>query len=265
MLRQWTRRLCVRLHLNISGGAPLRSGVKRLAPMKLAKSFKLVSTLILLIGLSGCSTPRAEVRPPEKDQDHPEADVPSRRFFVTSTPEMVESASHMPGSQGYLSGHWGAPWEGVRMSIQLPKEVFTNGEPIVACVMMRNTSYKVRATEVSWGHPEKDTRFIMMRGQERLLGEDDPKPGESFEQRLKYIRSGSASFEPLLPQTQYPFFRDLSKVFDLRIPGTYSVQAIRHVSAYNDALNHPGYIRGSATNLLSGIATFRIVAPGYSK
>jgi hypothetical protein len=239
--------------------------VKCFAPMELSRALKLVWTVILVLGLSACSTPRARDRPREEGRDVPERHIPSRGVFMTITPEMVEQASHMPENQGYLSGHWGAPWEGVRLSIELPKEVFTNGEPILACIMMRNASYKVRATLVSWGQPEKDTKLIMMRGHERLLGEDDPKPGESFQRRLKYLRNGSASLQPLLPGTQYPFFRDLSKVFDLQVPGTYSVQAMREVSAYNDAPNHPGYIRGSGTNLLSGIATFRIVEPGDSK
>lgn len=231
----------------------------------LSRACKLVWTVILFIGLSGCSTPQAKDRPSTEDRAVPENDIPSRRFFMTITPEMVEEASHIPGNQDSLSGHWGAPWEGVRLSIELPKEVFTNGEPVLACIMVRNTSYKVRATLVSWGQPERDTKLIMMRGQERLLGEDDPKPWESFQQRLKYLRNGSASFEPLLPGTQSPFYRDLSKVFNLHVPGTYSVQAMREVSAYNDAPNRPGYVRGFGTNLMSGVATFRIVEPDGSK
>jgi hypothetical protein len=239
--------------------------VKCLASMKLAKPLKLVWPVILLISLCGCSTPRAKAKPPGKDRAVPEAYIPSRRFFMTITPEMVEQASHAAGTQGYFSQHWGAVWEGVQLSIQLPKEVFTNGEPIVACIMVRNASYKVRATGVHWGQSERDTQLVMMRGKERVLGEDDPKPGESFQQRLSHIRQGSAGFEPLLPGTQYPFFRDLSKVFDLHVPGTYSVQAMREVSAYNDAPNRPGYIQASRTNLLSGTATFRIVEPSDSK
>jgi hypothetical protein len=158
-----------------------------------------------------------------------------------------------------VAGSRGPVWEGVQMEIRLSKEVFTNGEPILACITIRNASYKVRATD--W----VPTKFTVMRGQERLLGEDEPKFGESFEQRLRHIRQGNSHFEPLLPGTQLQVIEDLTKTFELKATGTYSVQARRPVSAYNPAPNHVGYIRGTATNLVSGVVTFQVAQPEAPK
>jgi hypothetical protein len=184
------------------------------------------------------------------------------RFFITVTPELLQESRAAVGSRpdyNDVAGHWGPAWEGVELSIRLAKETFTNGEPVVACVTVRNTSYKVRALLSMWGQEEKETRFKLRRGEERVLGENDPKPWESFQQRAKHLTAGSASHEPLLPGTQRQFFRNLSKVFDLRRAGTYYVQGERLVFAYNSVPSRPGYITASSTNISSGTATFRVL------
>jgi hypothetical protein len=149
----------------------------------------------------------------------------------------------------------------------LQKDVFTNGEPITACITVRNASYRISYLEVSRLGPgeEKDTKLTLTRDGERVLGEDDPKPGETFEQRLKRVRTGSSDFEPLPPGTQRQFFRDLSKMFDLSVPGTYMAQAERKVVTYYDIPDRPGYLRGLWTNLVSGVVTFRVTSPQHQK
>ena len=148
-------------------------------------------------------------------------------------------------------GHWGAPWEGAQLSIRVQKEHFTNGEPVVACVTLRNVSDRVLYFDVGPYPEERDTKIVLTRGHERILGVDDPKPGETFPQRLRYIRSGSApGHVPISPGTQRQFFRDLSKMFDLSVAGSYSAYARRSVVNYE---------RNGWTNLLSGTATFRML------
>ena len=112
---------------------------------------------------------------------------------------------------------------------------------------------------------EKDTKIILTHDGQRLLGEDDPKPGDSFQQRLSRVRSGSAHFEPLLPLTQRQFFQDLSKMFDLSVPGTYTAHAERKVITYYEVSDRPGYLRGLHTNLVSGVVTFRVTGPHEGK
>ena len=84
-----------------------------------------------------------------------------------------------------------------------------------------------------------------------MLGEDDPKPGESFRRRLRYLRAGSApGWVPISPGTQRQFYRDLSKLFDLNAGGSYSARAERRVSNRDNM---------QWTNLQSGTVSFRIL------
>ena len=154
-------------------------------------------------------------------------------------------------AEGDPAGHWGTPWEGLQLSIRVEKEAFTNGEPVVACTTLRNISDRVRFFDVGPYPEEKDTRIVLLRGQERILGEDDPKPRGSFRERLMPIRVGSSPGPvPISPGTQRQFFRDLSKMFDLSVGGCYSAHAERSV-INRDSMRW--------TNLLSGTVTFRIL------
>ncbi|HYG36421.1 MAG TPA: hypothetical protein VEC99_16625 [Clostridia bacterium] len=242
--------------------------------MKLTNILKTTLWLALLATQSAYSEPQSgegtqDTRSDKKNEAH-EALIPTLnpRYFITITPELLKKAESSPGSrpaENDPAGHWGAPWEGVQLSIRLPKEAYTNGEPILACVTLRNTSFKVRAFRTVSSLKERDTKLTVMRGQERMLGEDDPKPWETFQERLRHLKAGSMHDVSLLPGTQYQFVYDLREIFDLKLAGTYSVQAQREVVSYNDAPDRPGYVTGSFTNIQSGTATFRIVEKDGSK
>ncbi|MCX6927791.1 MAG: hypothetical protein NT154_31965 [Verrucomicrobia bacterium] len=180
----------------------LRFG-SRLALLTLGASF---STM----GANGPQDPGGEIA---------KAEFPRLGYFITITPEEIKAARLAPDcrpSDGDRGGHWGPSWGGDQLSIGLQKEVFTNGEPILACITLRNASYRMYYFEVFTPQEEKDTKITLTYDGQRVLGEDDPKPGESFQQRLRSVRAGSAHVEPLPPGTQRQFFRDLSKVFDHR-------------------------------------------------
>jgi hypothetical protein len=116
---------------------------------------------------------------------------------------------------------------------------------------LRNAGDKVLYFDVGPYPEEKDTKVILARGQARILGADDPKPGESFQERLRHIRSGSSPGPvPISPGTQRQFFRDLSKMFDLSVAESYSAHAERNVGDRESR---------RWTNLLSGTVTFRIL------
>jgi hypothetical protein len=55
---------------------------------------------------------------------------------------------------------------------------------------------------------------------------------------------------PISPGTQRQFFRDLSKLFDLSVGGSYSAHAERSVTSREERRE---------TNLLSGTVIFRVL------
>ncbi len=222
----------------------------------------------LLTLATSCSTAPSPNGPAERAGEIAKAEFPRWGYFITITPEDIKTARSAPECRPAdedTRGHWGSSWEGDQLSIRLQKEVFTNGEPIVACVTLRNASDRMSYLEVVIPQEERDTKIRLMHDGQRVLGEDDPKPGESFQQRLTHIRRGSAHVEPLPPGTQRQFFRDLSKLFDLNAAGTYTAQAERKVITYYKIPDRPGYLRGLGTNLVSGIVTFRMVDSQHEK
>ncbi len=211
-------------------------------------------TVLLLALFVGCSSSHPTSNSARQTREIVRSQPPLWRPYITITPEQIAAARVAPdcrAAEDDPQGHWGAPWEGAQLSIRVQKEHFTNGEPVVACVTLRNVSDRVLYFDVGAYPEEKDTKVVLTRGQERILGVDDPKPGETFLRRLSYIRAGSSPGPmPISPGTQRQFFRDLSKVFDLSAAGSYSAYAERSVINFE---------RTRWTNLLSGTVTFRIL------
>ena len=224
--------------------------------------------LAALIALAGCSAPHASWNAPGGNSKVVKAEPPPWRFFLTITPEQIEAARSAPEcrpADNDSDGNWGAPWEGIQLSIRLQKKAFTNGEPIVACVTLRNVGDKVRYFWVLTPEEQRSTRITVLRDQKRLVNLEDAKPGENFQQRLKHIHVGKSYQEPLMPGTQRQFLRNLSGMFVLAVAGSYSAHAEREVAALETVPDRPGYIRGSGTNLLSGAVMFRVVGSSRSK
>ena len=170
------------------------------------------------------------------------------------TPEHIEKARHTkecrPAQQD-PEGHWGPVTEGFQLSIRLQKDTFTNGEPVKVCVILRNVSGKLLRY---FSNPIEDpmSKIVLMRGQQRLLGNNETKPGATFPERLKYLHSGSLGSLPSPVGTQRKFLVELSKMFDLGTNGEYVVQALRII---------PSLDLKSEKEVASGKAAFRITNP----
>ena len=129
------------------------------------------------------------------------------------TPEQIESAKHAkdcrPAEQD-PEGHWGQPTEGFQLSIRLQKESFTNGEPVTACVILRNVSGRLlRYLTARFDDPM--SKIVLMRGQERVPGKNEPKPGATFAERLKALHAGSLGSFQSPAGTQRKFLIELDK------------------------------------------------------
>ncbi len=223
--------------------------------MKPRAGVQIALCLVAMVLFASCSHHKVPARSPQAAElkHYP---MPPWRFYLTVSPEQIEAARYAPDSRPAEedeSGHWGRPTEGFQLSIRLQKESFTNGEPVVACVTLRNISDRVLSYVGGPSPVEKDTRLILMRANERILGADDPKPGDNFMQRLSYIRQGTTgSYPVVLPGTQRKFYRDLSKVFDLSATGWYTAQAERKVGVWD---------LDKTTNVVSGAVRFEVVPP----
>ena len=129
------------------------------------------------------------------------------------TPEQIESAKHAkdcrPAEQD-PEGHWGQPTEGFQLSIRLQKESFTNGEPVTACVILRNVSGRLfRYLTARFDDPM--SKIVLMRGQERVPGKNEPRPGATFAERLKALHAGSLGSFQSPAGTQRKFLIELDK------------------------------------------------------
>ena len=213
-----------------------------------------LTAITLLALLVGCSSSQPTNNPAGRTGQAVGSEPPLWYRYTTITPQQIKEALSAPDcrpAEDDPPGHWGTTWEGLQLSIRLTKEVFTNGEPVVACVTLRNICDRVRFFQVGPYPEEKDTKITLLRGQQRILGEDDPKPGGSFRERLRSVRAGSAPGPvPISPGTQRQFFRDLSKLFDLSVGGSYSAHAERSVTSREERRE---------TNLLSGTVIFRVL------
>lgn len=169
------------------------------------------------------------------------------------SPEQIERAKHAKESRPAEEdpeGHLGPAQEGFELSLRFEKASFTNGEPITACVILRNVSDRRLRFFASYYGPQEDIRLVLLRDHERVYGMHEPKPGASFAERLKGIRQGSVGSWPLEAGTQRKFLLDLSKVFNLATNGEYTVQAARTVPTLDGT---------SEKEVVSGKATFRII------
>ena len=170
------------------------------------------------------------------------------------TPEHIERAKHAKESRPAKQdpeGHWGPVTEGFQLSIRLQKESFTNGEPVTACIILRNVSDRLLRYFTA---PINDpmSKIVLMRGQQRVPGKNEPKPGATPMEMLKAAYRGSMGSFQSPVGTQRKFLVELNDAFDLATNGEYVVQAMRTI---------PSLDKTSKKQVVSGKATFRITNP----
>jgi len=173
--------------------------------------------------------------------------------FTAKHIEMAKHAKECRPADQDPEGHWGPVTEGFQLSVRLERESFTNGEPVTACVILRNVSGKLRRYFTAPMH-DPMSKILLTRGGQRVPTNDEPKPGASAPERLKPVFGGSMWSFPSPAGTQRKFFVELNKMFDLGTNGEYVVQAMRTI---------PSLDLKSEEEVASGKAAFRITdAPG---
>ena len=166
-------------------------------------------------------------------------------------PDWPIHAKEGVGSEKDADAHWGAVTAGFRHSIRLSKESFTNGEPVIATIILRNVSDRVR-TYLVQDRRDLDDMVVLTDGQKRVPHRYEPGPNASFPEKVQAARRGSDWHCELPKGTQRKFVVNLNDVYDLSKGGQYTVSATRMVRDES---------RLALTNVVSGKVTFSIDRP----
>jgi hypothetical protein len=146
------------------------------------------------------------------------------------------------------AGNWGPATQGFRLSIRLEKQTFTNGEPIVAFVLLRNVSDQHLRFPV---FSERDTQgMLVLRSPDGQVSQRGQQPGASFRERASAARRGRILDWPSPVGTQRKFILDIARTFNVT-NGHYTATATRKVPD----LQGTGF-----TNLVSGPVSFSVVS-----
>ncbi len=170
--------------------------------------------------------------------------------FTPAQMEHARGSKESRPSEADPEGNWGEVTEGFQLSIRLEKEVFTNGEPVNATVILRNVSGRPLKYEVMYG-ADDGIKLNLLKGESRVAVTNNPT-GTNFLDRLRTIRSGSMGIYTSPPGTQRKFTKRIDQGFDLTSTGGYVVTAKRTVPSTNAA---------AFKNAVSGSARFRIADP----
>jgi hypothetical protein len=139
-----------------------------------------------------------------------------QRFVEAKRIEEAQKSKESRPAEQDPEGHWGKVVDGLQLSLRFEKQEFTNGEPILATILMRNVSDKplnyIRQTVT--GHP-CPIHVSVWEDQQKLNLKTDENG----------ILRASASNVRLYPRTQHKYRLRLDRFYDLSKAGTYSVQA----------------------------------------
>ena len=113
--------------------------------------------------------------------------------FFTPTAEQIEQAKRAKDSrptEDDPEGNWGQISEGFQLSIRFSKDTFTNGEPVIASILLRNVSDRPITYYVSY--PKDDEmKLSVRRGQEQLSRKDEIKTNMTFMEKVRHLNRGS--------------------------------------------------------------------------
>ncbi len=161
-------------------------------------------------------------------------------FFASALREARKSSECRPATND-LAGNWGKSEAGFQMSLRFYQPVYTNNQPIVAVVILRNVSSQTQRWSMDW-IPERF--YFTVNGPN---GRQATRKTES----PSIITSGP-SWITVSPKTQRRFEINLSEKFDLRTFGRYSIHVKTDVHGTNAS---PSAI----SSLFSDTATFEVV------
>lgn len=157
------------------------------------------------------------------------------------TVERAQRAHELLPAELDIGGNWGSAVEGLQMSVRMEKQSFARGEPVMAIVLLRNTTDERKTWHGVFGS-ERDFQYAVM---------DDrgfPIPRRDADRPY----SGSSKSDSLEPRTQRRYRVDLGAMFDLKAAGGFSV-----------SLNRSVWQAGVAEmrSMTSGAAFFQITNP----
>lgn len=105
-------------------------------------------------------------------------------------------------------GHWGQATNGFQLSLRFGKMTFTNGEPIVATMLIRNVAQKpLNYLRPAYIIASKDGTVLKGKNETGL------------------IEITALPMATLFPQTQCRYLENLNKNYDLSKNGNYTFQA----------------------------------------
>jgi hypothetical protein len=142
---------------------------------------------------------------------------------VIMDPQKVEAAKSsresLPADQ-FSEGNWGTVTNGFQLSIRFDKQVYAVGEPVVATVLLRNTTSTT--LRYFWISSELDSPvdFVLTSGAGAII--------PPFRNRTEAFNSGNRE---LAPYTQHKYVSRLNTRFDLSANGKYTVCA-RYILAF---------------------------------
>ena len=126
-----------------------------------------------------------------------------------------QSPESRPAEQD-TEGHWGQPTNGFQLSMRFEKSVFTNCEPIVANLLLRNvTNTPVKFWRLAVAHQPSPINIVAFSGQKPL-----PRKGDDGE-----IDVISAAEITIYPQAQRKYTVNLNSFYDLTGGGVFIFQA----------------------------------------
>ncbi|HET7625263.1 MAG TPA: hypothetical protein VFM25_08355 [Verrucomicrobiae bacterium] len=131
---------------------------------------------------------------------------------ISKIKEAEKSPESLPANHN-ADGHWGEKTNGLQLSLRFPKYIFTNGESVVAIMLMRNITNKPQ----TYFRPP---RILASQNGKVLKTKND--------NGLHLMQVTMLPQTTLFPQTQNRFQIILNKVYDLSENGEYIFQAACH-------------------------------------
>jgi hypothetical protein len=132
--------------------------------------------------------------------------------------EARESKESLP-AEDFPEGNWGAITNGFQLSLRFDKQVFTNGEPMFANILLRNTTNQIRTYTVSLSSVANRSEPIGLS----VFSETGAgiSPTSASDDNVIVSTRGRS----LIPKTQHKYTERLDKIYDFKTNGSYFAQA----------------------------------------
>ena len=131
--------------------------------------------------------------------------------LVQETNEATKKLESLP-AKDFPQGNWGAETGGFQLSCRFEKTMFTNGEPMIAIVLVRNVSTNQLGYSADWVHADGPIDLVITT-----------EKGQAIPQNI-YWGESSGRRSGIRPGTQLKYNESLNLRYTLT-NGTYLVNA----------------------------------------